>query len=334
MKKDALSAVIVIVVIFAFAYGISAMHAPAPMQPTHPFTMDESAAATPAGDGEPKPAGRVILRVNGDEITEQEFTAAFATLPQEMQQQFNSEPGKQAFAEQLVRLKLLEQEARRLKLQQEPNVAAQLAASRTEILGSAALPKLVDKASPAAVQKFYNENQRQMQTVELSHIVVAYQGGMLPPKNGGPPPDQPTAMNKALQIYQRLKEGAKFEELAKKESDDTASAARGGLLGEVAPGRLPPELDARVMNLKEGEISTAIPSRYGIHIFKMGARHTQPLAAVQEQIAQKVKQDETMRRVEELRKAAKVDFDPQFFPDANKPPGSRLGRPGARRPPA
>src|SRR5438045_4469436 len=64
VKKDALSAVIVIVVIFAFAYGISAMHAPAPMQPTHPFTMDESAAATPAGDGEPKPAGRVILRVN------------------------------------------------------------------------------------------------------------------------------------------------------------------------------------------------------------------------------------------------------------------------------
>jgi parvulin-like peptidyl-prolyl isomerase len=333
VKKDLLSAVIVIVVIFAFTYGISAMHAPPPLQPTQPFTMDESAAA-PAAAAEPKPAGRVILRVNGDEITEQEFTAAYATLPQEMQQQFNSEPGKQAFAEQLVRLKLLEQEARRLKLQQDPNVAGQLAASRTEILGSAALPKLVDKASPAAVQKFYNENQRQMQTVELSHIVVAYQGGMIPPKSGGAAPDQQTAMNKALQIYQRLKEGAKFDELARKESDDTASGIRGGLLGEVAPGRLPPELDARVMNLKEGEISTAIPSRYGVHIFKMGARHTQPLAAVQEQIAQKVRQDETLRRVEELRKAAKVDFDPQFFPDANKPPGSRLPRPTTTRPPA
>ena len=57
-------------------------------------------------------------------------------------------------------------------------------------------------------------------------------------------------MNKALQIYQQLKEGAKFEDLAKKESDDTASGLRGGLLGDVAPGRLPPELDARVMNLR------------------------------------------------------------------------------------
>ena len=332
MKKDALSAVIVILVIFAFTYGISAMHAPPPLQPTQPFTMEEGVAA-PAADAGPKPAGHVIMRVNGDEITEQEFTAAFASMPQEMQQQFNSEPGKQAFAEQLVRLKLLEQEARRLKLQQDPNVAAQLAASRTEILGSAALPKLVDKASPAAVQKYYNENRRQMQTVELSHIVIAYQGGQLPPKSGGAAPDQQTAMNKALQIYQQLKEGATFEDLAKKESDDTASGLRGGLLGDVAPGRLPPELDARVMNLKEGEISNAIPSRYGIHIFKVGKRSTQPLAAVQDQIAQKVRQEETIRRVEELRKAAKVDFDPQFFPDANKPPGSRLGS-GARRPPA
>jgi parvulin-like peptidyl-prolyl isomerase len=89
-----------------------------------------------------------------------------------------------------------------------------------------------------------------------------------------------------------------------------------------------------VLSLKEGEISNAIPSRLGIHIFKMGARQTAPLAAVQDQIAQKVKQDETLRRVEEMRKAAKVDFDPQFFPDANKPPGSRLPRPGAGRPPA
>src|SRR5207248_4702962 len=103
-------------------------------------------------------------------------------------------------------------------------------------------------------------------------------------------------------------------ELAKQYSDDTASAARGGLLGQVAPGMLPQELDARVMTLKEGEISTAIPSRYGVHIFKMGARHTAPLAQVQDKIAAKVKQDETVRQVEELRKSAKVDFDPKFFP--------------------
>lgn len=329
MKKDVFSAVIVIVVIFAFTYGISAMHAPPAMQPTHPFTMEEHVSGP-----EKEPPGHVIMRVNGEPITEEEFSALFAGLPPETQQQLGSLQGRQMFAEQVVKMKLLEQEARKLKAEDDPKVAGQLAASRLDVLVAAALPKLVDKVPPGAVQKFYDENKQQMQTLELSHIVVAYQGGVIPPKSGGAAPDQQTAMNKALRIYQRLKEGAKFGELAKTESDDTGSGARGGLLGQVSPSQLPPELVTPVMSLKTGEISNAIPSRLGIHIFKMGARQTAPLAAVQDQIAQKVKQDETLRRVEELRKAAKVDFDPQFFPDANKPPASRLPRPGAGRPPA
>lgn len=334
MKKDALSAVIIVILIFAFTYAVAAKHALPEMQPTHPFTETESAVAGPAAADE-APAGHVIMRVNGEPVTEEEFSASFQLLPQDMQQQLSTGPGKQAFAEQMVRVKVLEQEARRLNLQKDPNVAAQLAAQRMEILAGAAAQKM-GNVSPAAVQKFYNDNAGQMQTVELSHIVVAYQGGMIPPKGGGQPLDQRAAMNKALQIYQQLKEGASFEALAKKESDDTASAERGGLLGPVAPGMLPPELDAKVMTLKPGEISTAIPSRYGIHIFKAGARQTQPLAAVQDRITQQVKREETMRRVEELRKSAKVDFDPQFFPDANKPPAAPPLPPGstATRPPA
>ena len=323
VKKDAVIALIVLVLVFAFAFGLSAVRVPVPMRPTHPFSLDEHAAIAPSA----APAvGRVIMSVNGEPVTESEFAAAFNSMPPEMQQQFNSEQGKQAFAEQLVRMKLLEQEARRRHLDSEPQVAGQIAAGRMDVLASAAAAKLVDKPSPAAIQKFYAENQRQMQTAELYHIVIAYQGGAIPPKNGGPPPDERAAVNKALQIYQQLKAGANFAELAKKESDDTASAARGGLLGNVAPGMLPQELEARVLSLREGEISTAIPSRYGIHIFKMGPRHTRPLSEVQERIAARVRQDETVKRIEDLRKGAKVDFDPKFFPDAKNwqtpPPGA------------
>jgi parvulin-like peptidyl-prolyl isomerase len=332
VKKDALTAVVTIILIFALAFGISAMRVPVPMRPTHPFSMEERTATIPTAEG--APVGHVILRVNGEPITEEEFSAAFASLPQELQQQFNSEQGKQAFAEQIVRLKLLEQEGRRMHLDNDARVAGQLSAGRLDILASAAAQKLVADASADAVQKFYNANQQQLQTVDLSHIVVAYQGGMIPPRGGGAAPDQRAAMNKALQIYQQIKEGAKFEDVAKQVSDDAQSASRGGVLGQVAPGVLPPELNARVMTMKEGEISTAIPSRYGIHIFKMGARHTRPLAEVKERIAQKVKQDETVRRVEELRKSAKVDFDPKFFPDAKNWENNGPRQPAQGRPPA
>ena len=335
MKKDVLIALVAIVLVFGIAYGVYSTRPNLPPPPSHPFSTVEGVAGLPVAAPGAPPIGKVIMRVNGEPVTESEFAAAFQTLPQEYQQQFNSEQGKQAFAEQFIRMKLLEQEARKMHLDSDPDVAAQLSAGRTSVLAQAAGTKLA-VASPADVRKFYAENQRQMQTAELYHIVIAYRGGAIPPKNGGPPPDEATAVNKALQIYQQLKEGANFAELAKKESDDTASAARGGLLGNVAPGMLPPELDARIMQMKEGEISTAIPSQYGIHIFKMGKHSTRPLdAQLQERIANRVKQQEMVRRVEEMRKAAKVDFDPKFFPDAKNwnaqppQPGAAPGRPPA-----
>ena len=316
MKKDVIIALTVIVLAFGLTYGIAATRVPLPMRPTQPFTTDERVASIPTTGPETAPVGRVIMRVNGEPITESEFSAMFSSLPAEMQQQFASEQGKQAFAEQLVRLKVLEQEARRMKLENDPKIAGQISAQRSDTLANAAAVKLVEKVSPEAVKKFYDQNKQQLQTVELSHIVVAYQGGAIPPKNGGQPLDERAAVNKALQIYQQLKEGAKFEDLAKKESDDTATGARGGVIGPVAPGMLPQELDARVMNMREGEISTAIPSRYGIHIFKVGKRVTRPLAEVQDRIAARVRQEETIKKIEDLRKAAKVDYDPKFFPDA------------------
>ena len=321
MKKDAVLALAAILIVVGVTYGIAATRVPQPLQPSQPFSLIEAAVAGP----EAPPPGTVIMHVNGEPITENEFNAAFASMPAELQQQFANEQGKKAFADQMVKMKVLEQEARRLKLQQDPNVAGQIAANRTEVMAGAAAQKLVEKVTPADVQKFYNDNKARLQTVELSHIVIAYQGGMIPPKNGGAALDQRAAMNKALQIYQQLKEGAKFEDVAKRESDDTASGVRGGFLGPVAPGMLPQELEGRVLNLKEGEISTAIPSRFGIHIFKAGKRQTQPLSEVQDRLAGAVRQQETMRKIDELVKGAKVELDPKFFPPS---------QPAPKRPPA
>jgi peptidyl-prolyl cis-trans isomerase C len=329
LKKDAVIAVLIAAAVAGIAYGVARMRVPAPMRPSHPFTTEST--VTPSVPAAPT-VGRVIMRINGEPVTEDEFAAAYSALPQELQQQYNSEQGKQAFAEQFVRMKLLEQEAAKLGVDHDPKVAGQLAAQRTDVLAGAAAQKLVPQASPQAVQKFYNENQARLQTLDLYHIVVAYEGGMLPPKGGGKPLDQQAAMNKALQIYQQLKEGASFNELAKKVSDDPQSAAQGGFIGSVPPGALPAELNARVFRLKEGEISDPIPSQFGIHIFKAGPKRVAPLAQVKDRIAQRVQQEETVARVEKLRSGAKVDFDPKFFPDAKnwKQPAQKPGQ----KPPA
>jgi parvulin-like peptidyl-prolyl isomerase len=90
-------------------------------------------------------------------------------------------------------------------------------------------------------------------------------------------------------------------------------------------------VEARVFSLKEGQISEPVQSRFGFHIFKVDKIGTAPLAQVSNNITRHVKQENTFTRVEVLRKSAKVEFDPKFFPEA-KNWGTRPAAPATKRP--
>ena len=312
MRKDIVIAIAGIAIVAAICFGLAIWK-----PELKPFSSLRSATGTKSAEAGPD---HVIIRVNGEPVTESEFQAAYSQLPEDMQRQFSSEQGKQAFAEQIVRLKILEQEGRKLGVEKDPKVAGQLAADHTNIIAAATAQKLVPQPTNEAVQKFYNENKKNFESMELSHILIAYQGGMVPPRNGKAPSQQ-EALIKAEKLAEQLKKGADFAKLAKQYSDDASSAERGGTLGPFSPGMLPPELEAHVFQLQPGQVSDPIPSRYGIHIFKAGAHVAQPLDQVRQGISRRVQQQTTLEKVEQMRKGAKVDFDPKFFPEANpKPP--------------
>lgn len=309
MAKDLSIFLIVALLIFGIMFGVSQMRAQVPMRPSHPYVAELA----------PSPAvpGKVILRVNGEPVTEDEFAAAFSELPPEVQQQYNSPQGKQAFAEQFVRMKILEQEARRLGLAKDAKVAGQLASQQTDVLAAAAEAKIVPPPTPQEIRDFYEKNKERMTTLQLSHIDIAYQGSLIQPKDGNPPPTQEQALNKALMIWQKIKAGADFGQMARQYSDDVQSAQNGGALGPVTPATMPEELRGRLMQLQPGQLSDPIPSRFGIEIFKAGPRQIHPLDDnLSRQIAERVRQQNVVNRVELLRKVAKVDFDAKTFPDA------------------
>src|SRR5258706_7744007 len=310
LRKDIVIAIAGIVIVAAICFGLAIM------KPDFKPFSSHSAATSTADAG----ADHAILHVNGEAITEAEFQAAYVQLPDDVKQQFASEAGKQAFAEQMVRLKILEQEGRKLGVEKDPKVAAQIAADHTNIVAAATAQKLVPPPTNEAVLKFYNENQKNFEATELSHILIAYQGGGVPARSGNAPSRQ-DAMKKAQSISQQLKSGAHFAKLAQQYSDDAGSAERGAVLGPVSPGMLPPELEAQVTQLQPGQASAPIPSRFGIHIFKVGAHTARPLEQVRQGISQRVQQKATLDKGEQMRKTAKVEFDPKFFPEANaKPP--------------
>lgn len=81
--------------------------------------------------------------------------------------------------------------------------------------------------------------------------------------------EQKAAKVRIDSIYNALKGGADFAELAKKVSQDPGSAQQGGLLPFVQHGQLVKEFEDAAFALKDGEMSPVVQSPYGYHIILM-----------------------------------------------------------------
>ena len=81
-------------------------------------------------------------------------------------------------------------------------------------------------------------------------------------------------------IYAALKAGADFGELAKKHSQDTQTAIRGGLLAWIGPNQTLKEFEDVAYSLEVGQISEPFLSTVGYHIVKLLGR--KPLESYEE----------------------------------------------------
>ena len=81
--------------------------------------------------------------------------------------------------------------------------------------------------------------------------------------------DRSKAKTRADSIYQALKDGADFAEMARKYSDDKGSAKNGGNLDWIQPGQTVQEFEKVVYSLEKGQTSGPVLSPYGYHIIKL-----------------------------------------------------------------
>ncbi|HMD39612.1 MAG TPA: peptidyl-prolyl cis-trans isomerase [Candidatus Acidoferrum sp.] len=92
---------------------------------------------------------------------------------------------------------------------------------------------------------------------------------------------------KAEDILSQAKKGAKFEDLAKKYSEDPGTKDKGGDLGWIIQGQTVAEFEKAAFSLPKGSISDVIKTQYGFHILKIidkEAAHTKPFEEVKDSI--------------------------------------------------
>lgn len=145
------------------------------------------------------------------------------------------------------------------------------------------------------LRRQYEKNKEQFRTqerVKVRHILV---------KTMDKPKDQEESLKKkAEDLLKQIKTGADFAELAKKHSEDTVSAAKGGDLDWIARGQTVKAFEEAAFSLKPKQISELVKTEFGYHIIQTLEREQgrlKPFEEVKEQIARELRREQVYDRM-------------------------------------
>jgi peptidyl-prolyl cis-trans isomerase D len=126
------------------------------------------------------------------------------------------------------------------------------------------------QVTPDDLRAYYDQHRDQYRVpeqVKVSHIWIK----MPLPGPDGKVDDKGVAeaQHRADDLLKQLKSGAKFEDVAKKYSEDPGSANVGGSLGWIGKGQMAAEFEKAAFSLPKGQISDVVKSLDGFHIVRV-----------------------------------------------------------------
>src|SRR3990167_9828627 len=243
-----------------------------------------------------------IAIVNGKAVPKARAEAMIEQILKQQQQpgqppQARTPELEQKVKDEVVLREIFIQEAERRGLQASADYKAQMELARQSILIRALFQDFEKKNQPdeAEAKAEYDKIKAAngSQEYRARHILVEKE-------------------DEAKALIAQLKAGAKFEDLAKKNSKDPGSAENGGDLDWANPGNYVPEFSEAMLKLKKGEVTSApVKSQFGWHIIKLEDERTAQFPEFEEvkaQIMQRCTQAKLAKFRDDLKAKAKTDY--------------------------
>ena len=126
---------------------------------------------------------------------------------------------------------------------------------------------------------------------------------------------------KAEDVKKQLENGGDFAKLAKEDSQDPGSAAKGGDLGCLGKGETVPDFEEAAFGAEQDEIVGPVQTQFGYHVLEVTEakpKQTRPLSEVESQIRSQLsteKQSEAFSKwLEEQKKQRDVEYLKGYAP--------------------
>ncbi|MBI2138536.1 peptidylprolyl isomerase [Candidatus Woesearchaeota archaeon] len=226
---------------------------------------------------------KTVVTVNGEPISQQELDLQYDRLPE----QYKSLLPKEAFLDEMIRIKLLLQEAKKQGIAVTNDEVAQQIAEIKDKVSKEAFSQLLQERKltekdlelqmkdqlvigrllnqtilsklsipDERIEAYYRDNPNEFTAgpgeIQVSHILVK-------------------SKESADSLLEEINAGTDFHELAEIYSLDGASAKHGGRIGFISKGKMDKTFEEKAFSLKEGEVSSVIETPFGFQLIRREA---------------------------------------------------------------
>lgn len=251
--------------------------------------------------------------VNGIPVTQEEYLLKIEPYADRMKESLQ---GREYILSTLIDQILLQQEAGRIGLDQDPDYRRKVDNYRISLLNNMLLQKLGEQGSyevtPREAREYYDKHPEEFDHPDLVHVRHILLAG------------EP----EAKKVRKQIRSGASFERLVGEISQDPATRDRGGDLGSFSREQQPELADAAFSLKKPGDVSGPIRTRRGFHLLQLIERipaKQESFEQVQESLDSRLRsrkrQEAKQDLLKKLRLSARIEIDKQALEALEVPAG-------------